>query len=415
MQLRSDRAMFALVTTAALILQACAPAATAPTAAPAKAAESKPAAPAPAASPAAAPAAPAASPAAAAAPKPAASPAAAAQPAASPAAAPAAVKPAASPAAAVPAPPGGQKVVIKFSHNQQTITPPHQAAEMFKRMVEERTNGYYDVQIFPAQQLGNLRDQVEGVAVGTIEVTQQTPATISLFVPKVAVLDFPFLWPSEEAMWKVLDGPLGQELLQSMESGGFKGVDYWSSGFKNITTGKAPVRRPDDLKGMKIRVIPSPLLSAQYEAWGATPTPVDFAELYTALQQGVVDGQENPPGTIVDVKLFEVQKYMTESRHGFLHYVMIFNKKWFDEQPQVNQGILIQAMKEAGQWQRKTMEQRDADATKRIGEAGVELIQLTPEAREQFRQLSQPVHDRFSAQVGQDYLQRLKAALEAAR
>ena len=91
------------------------------------------------------------------------------------------------------------------------------------------------------------------------------------------------------------------------------------------------------------------------------------------------------------------------------------NKKWFDEQPQVNQGILIQAMKEAGQWQRKTMEQRDADATRRIGEAGVELIQLTPEAREQFRQLSQPVHDRFSAQVGQDYLQRLKAALEAAR
>jgi TRAP-type C4-dicarboxylate transport system substrate-binding protein len=102
------------------------------------------------------------------------------------------------------------KVVIKFSHNQQTITPPHTAAEMFKQLVEQRTNGYYDVQIFPAQQLGGLRDQVEQTILGTIEVTQQTPAIISLFVPKVMILDFPFLWPDdEEAMWKVLDGPLG--------------------------------------------------------------------------------------------------------------------------------------------------------------------------------------------------------------
>jgi TRAP-type transport system periplasmic protein len=228
------------------------------------------------------------------------------------------------------------------------------------------------------------------------------------------VLDLPFLWTTEDAMWKVLDGPPGQELLQSLEARGLKGVDFWSSGFKNLTTSRKPIQTPDDLKGLKIRVIPSPLLSAQYEAWGATPTPVDFRELYTALQQGLVDGQENPPGTIVDVKLFEVQKYMTESRHGFLHYVMLFNKKWFDEQPKANQDILVQAMKEAGQWQRKAMEQRDAEATKRITESGVELIQLPPEARDQFRQASQAVHDRFAAQVGQDYLQRLKAELEKA-
>src|SRR3972149_2989892 len=104
------------------------------------------------------------------------------------------------------------KVLIKFPHNQQTITPPHKAAEMFKQTVEQRTQGYYDVQIYPAQQLGGLRDQVEGTALGTIEVTQQTPATVSLLVPKVMILDFPFLWTSEGAMWKVLDGPTCQEL-----------------------------------------------------------------------------------------------------------------------------------------------------------------------------------------------------------
>jgi C4-dicarboxylate-binding protein DctP len=306
------------------------------------------------------------------------------------------------------------KVVIKFSHNQQTITPPHKAAEMFKQLVEQRTKGHYEVQIYPAQQLGGLRDQVEGTSLGTIEMTQQTPATVSLFVPKVMILDFPFLWTHEDAMWKVLDGPLGQELLQSLEAKGLKGVDFWSSGYKNFTTGRKPIRTPDDFKGMKIRVIPSPLLSAQYEAWGASPTPVDFKELYTALQQGLVDGQENPAGTIVDVKLYEVQKYMTESRHGFLHYIMMFNKKWFDAQSKPNQEILIQAVKEAGRRERKAMLDRDAEATRRIKEAGLEVSVLTPQAREQFRQLSLKVHEKFADRVDKEYLRRVYAEIEKA-
>src|SRR5439155_23162482 len=193
---------------------------------------------------------------------------------------------------------------------------------------------------------------------GTIEGTYPTPPAVSVFVRKVTVLDFPLLWTDEEAMWKILDGPLGQELLQSLGQKGLKGVDIWSSGFKSFSSGKKPIRTPDDFKVMKIRVIPSPLLSAQYEAWGASPTPVDFKELYTALQQGLVDGQENPPGTIVDVKLYEVQKFMTESRHGFLHYVMAFNKKWFDAQSKPNQEILIQSVRRAGRWERKARQDR---------------------------------------------------------
>ena len=304
------------------------------------------------------------------------------------------------------------KVIIKFSHNQQTPTPQHKAAEVFEKLVEERTKGYYDVQIFPAQQLGSMRDQVEGASLGTIEVVQQPAATISLFVPKFMVLDLPFLWTTEESMWKVLDGPLGQELLASLEAKGLKGVDFWGSGFKDITTGKKPIRTPDDLKGMKIRVMPSPLLSAQYEAWGASPTPIDFKELYTALQQGVVDGQENPPGTVMDIKLYEVQKYMTETRHGHIHYILAFNKKWFDAQPKPNQDILVQTMKEAGRWERKAIEAHDGEAMKRIREANVQIIELTPQAREQFRQLSLKVHEKFVDKVGKDYLQRLYADIE---
>jgi TRAP-type C4-dicarboxylate transport system substrate-binding protein len=141
---------------------------------------------------------------------------------------------------------------------------------------------------------------------------------------------------------------------------------------------------------------------------------VDFKELYTALQQGLVDGQENPAGTIVDVKLYEVQKYMTESRHGFLHYIMMFNKKWFDAQPKANQEILVQAVKEAGRWERKAMLDRDADAVRRIKDAGVEVTSLTPQAREQFRQLSLKVHEKFADRVDKEYLRRLYAEIEKA-
>jgi tripartite ATP-independent transporter DctP family solute receptor len=312
----------------------------------------------------------------------------------------------------IASPAGRGKVVLKFSHNQPTITIPHQAAVLFKQLVEERTQGYYDVQIFPAQQLGGLRDQVEQTMLGTIEVTQQPAAILSLFVPKVMLLDFPFLWPQhEEVMWQILDGPLGHELLQALEAKPLKGVDVWSSGFKQVTTSTKPIRALADFTGLKMRVIPSLLLSAQYEAWGASPTPVDFKELYTALEQGLVDGQENPAGTILDLRLYEVQKYMTESRHGFLHYLLVFHKPWFDAQPPAHQALLMQAMHEAGQWQRRATRDRDADAMQRLKEAGVQVQTLTGEAREQLRQRSLQVHAQFAERVGKDYLQRVYAAI----
>jgi C4-dicarboxylate-binding protein DctP len=203
-------------------------------------------------------------------------------------------------------------------------------------------------------------------------------------------------------------------LLQALEAKPLKGVDIWSSGFKHVTTSQKAIRTLADFTGLKMRVIPSQLLSAQYEAWGASPTPVDFKELYTALEQGLVDGQENPAGTILDLRLYEVQKYMTESSHGFLHYLIVFHKPWFDAQSPTHQALLVQAMREAGQWQRRATRERDADATQRLKEAGVQVQPLTAEAREQLRQRSLQVHTQFAARVGKDYLQRVYAAITQA-
>lgn len=312
-------------------------------------------------------------------------------------------------------PAGSGKVVLKFSHNLPTLSIPHQGAVLFKQLVEARTQGYYNVQIFPAQQLGSLRDQVEQTMLGTIEVTQQPAAVLSLFAPKVMLLDFPFLWPQhEEVMWQILDGPLGQELLQALEAKPLKGVDIWSSGFKQFTTSTKPLHALADFTGLKMRVMPSVLLSAQYEAWGASPTPVDFKELYTALEQGLVDGHENPAWAILDMKLHEVQKYITESRHGFLHFLLVFHKPWFDAQTPAHQALLVQAMREAGQWQRLAMRERNAEAMQRLKEAGVQVQPLRVETQEQLRQRSLQVHAQFAERVGKDYLQRVYTAITQA-
>jgi len=310
----------------------------------------------------------------------------------------------------------GGKVVIRFSHNQPTPRIQHQAVVLFKQLVEERTQGYYDVQIFPAMQLGSARDQVEQTMLGVLDITQQATATVSLFVPKVMLLDFPFLWPEDEArMWQILDGPLGQELLQALETRHLKGLDIWSAGWKQLTTSTRPIRTLADFAGLKMRVIPSPLLAAQYKAWGASPTPVDFKELYTALEQGLVDGQETPLSTVIDLRFYEVQKYLTESRHGFLHYVILCHKPWFEAQSPAHQAILLQAMREAGQWERQATQRHDMEAIAQIQTVGVHVQQLTPEAQGQLRQRALQVHAQFADQVGRAYLQRVYTALTEAR
>jgi len=306
-------------------------------------------------------------------------------------------------------------VVLRFAHNQPTPRILHRAAVLFKELVETRTHGYYDVQIFPAQQLGSNRDEVEQTMLGIIELTQQPAAILSLFVPKVMILDFPFLWPPQgDVVGQVLDGPLGQELLQALEGKGLKGVAIWHSGFRQITTHTKPIRTLDDFTGLKMRVIPSALLAAQYQAWGASPIPVDYKELYTALEQGLVDGQENPAGTILDMRLFEVQKFLTESRHSASFSLSVFYKPWFDAQTPAHQAILTQALREAGQWEWQATQDYDTAALNTLRAAGVHVERLTEATREALRQRALQVQAQFAGQVGQDYLQRVQAALEQA-
>ena len=163
-----------------------------------------------------------------------------------------------------------------------------------------------------------------------------------------------------------------------------------------------------------MRVIASPLLSAQYAAWGASPIPVDYKELYTALEQGLVDGQENPAGTILDLRLSEVQQYLTESRHSVSFSIGVFYKPWFDAQTPGHQAILTQALREAGQWEWQATRAYDAAALQQLTAAGMHVERLTAEAREALQQRALQVQAQFAAVVGQDYLRRVQAAIAQA-
>jgi tripartite ATP-independent transporter DctP family solute receptor len=304
-----------------------------------------------------------------------------------------------------------QRVELKFAHPFVPTSPQGAIAEVFKQELERRTNNY-DVRILPAGQLGGSRDMLEALQVGTIEAFTDGAAIYSLIQPRLTILDLPFLW-NDESMWTILDGPLGGELLQSLDSKGIKAVSIGASGWKQLFNSRRPIRRLEDLKGMKIRTIPSQVLLTQFRVWGASPTPVDFKELYTALEGGVVDGQEQPPITVVQMKFYEVQKYMTLTNHGFIHFIQAFNKTWFDRQSTENQKILIDSMQFAALWQRKAIADQTAEAIKQIRARGLQVDELTPEGREEFRQASFKVHEAFTQQIGKEFLDKIYAATKS--
>mgnify|MGYP001458496899 CR=1 FL=1 len=317
-----------------------------------------------------------------------------------------------------PSPENGQangQYNIRLAHNMPETSGVHQGALRFKEIVEEESEGRLVVEIFSSQQLGSMREQIEGVQLGSIEMSIQPVDTLSAFVEDLQIISFPYLWPSEEVMWTVLDGEVGQDLLSTMEEYGFKGLGVWAQGFKAMTSIKK-IETPEDLKGLKMRVIPSELLIAQYEAWGANPTPIDFAELYNSLQQGVVDGQENPLETIYVNKYYEVQDYLTLSEHGYLAYVFTINRNWFENLPADLQKIIVEAESEARQLQRELTKNSNLEILDELKDTGIEVIEIDEEQKDSFRQKVLTVHQDFTrTERQQELLNRIYDAIQQAQ
>jgi len=300
---------------------------------------------------------------------------------------------------------------IKIGHDMPESSPHHKAVVRWKELVEERSGGDVKVIIFPSSVLGSATQMVEQVQAGALEAAMLPNAQIAPIAPELSVLDLPFLFPNREVAHEVVDGPVGEALLKTLEKAGIVGVAHWESGFKQFT-GNFPISTPGDYEGQKIRTMPSQVVQEQFRAFGAVPTQIAFSELYSALQQGVVDGQENPIATIGAAKLYEVQSHITLSDHAFLGEVFMISKSLFDSLDPATRDILVNAAKEGRDYQRQLIAEGEQKQIEMFKGAGVEIIELAPEARAAFIEASRPVYDWYRKDSGPEYLDQLMAEIK---
>lgn len=278
---------------------------------------------------------------------------------------------------------------IVFSHNQPVNSPEHAGAEKFKEIVEEESDGKIAVELYPASQLGSLREQVETTQMGEINITLQPSAVVMPFAKDVEVLDLPYLWPTDtDKMYEMLDGEIGDEILDTLDSSMFKGIGYWPGGYKLMTTQDKMVKKPEDLKGLTMRVMESPPLIKQYTHWGGNAVPITYSEAYNALQQGIVDGQENPLQTIYLNNYHEIQDYVMETNHGAMTYILLANLEWFNSLDAETQELIVHAEAEGRKTSREMLEDTEAEYKQNIIDSGINYYELSEEEIEVFREAS---------------------------
>ena len=246
------------------------------------------------------------------------------------------------------------------------------AAEKFKELIEQRSNGDIKVQIYHSASLGNETEILQQVQMNSVQMAVITGGPFDTFDPMARVVNYPFLFKNYEQVDQVLDGPLGAELLKSLESSGFKGLAFSENGFRNLTNNKRPVKTADDLKGLKIRVMASAIHKAIWQALGANPTPMPWP-IYTELEQGVIDGQENPLWVMEVYKFYEIQKYMTLTRHVYSYHIDVASLNWWNTLDAKTQEMIQKAMVEAAVFQRKDNRSKNAARLKLLKEKGMQV------------------------------------------
>jgi tripartite ATP-independent transporter DctP family solute receptor len=297
-------------------------------------------------------------------------------------------------------------VILKLGHAVASVHPYHLGAVKFSELVAQRTGNKVKIDVYPSTQLGNERDMVEGLQLGTIDLVVTSTGPVGGFVPKMFVVDLPFLFRDREHAYKVLDGPIGQELLGALLAKGIKGLAFWENGFRQITNNVRPIEKPEDLKGIKIRTMENKVHLASFRAFGASPTPMAWSEVYTALQQKIIDGQENPIAIIHDHKLFEVQKYLALTGHFYSPALLLISRKTFEALPQSVQKIMTDTAIECATYERNLL--RDSEA-KQLAELKAKGMQVTIPKKKPFQDAAASVYREFEPQFGKDLVSKIMA------
>ncbi len=297
-------------------------------------------------------------------------------------------------------------IIIKFSHVVAPDTPKGRAAEKFKQLAEQKTGGKVKVEVYPNSQLYKDREELEALQLGSVQMLAPSMAKFGpMGVREFEVFDLPYIFPDSNVLHRVMDGEVGKKLFAKLDTKGLTGLAFWDNGFKQMSSNR-PMHNVSDFKGLKMRIQSSKVLDAQMKALGAIPQVMAFSEVYSALQQGVVDGTENPVSNFYTQKMNEVQKHMTMSNHGYLGYAVVVNKNFWDGLPADVRKALTEAMKEATEFERDIAQKENDDALQKVRDAKTtEVYVLTHSEREAWRKALLPVHTEFESVIGKDLIQ----------
>ncbi len=280
------------------------------------------------------------------------------------------------------------------------------AIDSFAREVEKRTGGRYKIQTFYSGSLGGERESVEAVQLGTQELTFTSTGPVPNFVPEVAILDIPFLFRDYNHARSTLDGPIGQELLAKFSSKGIVALAWGENGFRHMTNSKRAINTPDDVKGLKLRTMENPVHMQAYKAFGIIPTPMAFPEVFTALQQGTVDGQENPLSVITSAKLDQVQKHLSLTGHVYSPALFLMNKAAWDKLPAADKQAFAEAAKEAVKANRARVDDDEKKAVADLRSKGMSVVENVDKGK--FQATLGPTYADFAKRFGQDNIDRIR-------
>jgi len=288
---------------------------------------------------------------------------------------------------------GDEQIEFKFGHCCSIKGPYHMVAEKFKQLIASHSNGILIAQLFPNHQLGNERQMIEGVSSGIIQAAVITNAPFGTFQYKMMHFDLPFVFKDRAQAHQVLDGPLGRGALKSLETIGIKGLAFAEGGFRHIITKQAPISHPKDFKGIRFRVMETPVYIATFRALGADPTPIAWGNAYNALQQGIIEGLEIPIAVIYENQFYKIAKYLTLSYHTYSPLVLIANLRWFENLTPQFQTIIEKGARDSASYERNMIAKKEKLYLEKLKKEGLKII--TIENRDPWQEKVKPVYDQF--------------------
>ena len=308
-----------------------------------------------------------------------------------------------------------QVKTIKFANQNAAGHPIVQGMEKFKEIVEKNSGGKLKVNLFPGGTLGSDQANVSAIQGGSLEMASMNSGIFASQVKEFAIYDFPFMFATSKEADAVVDGPFGKKMHAKLEEKGLIGLAYYELGFRHITNGKRAINKVSDIEGLKLRVIPNPINVDWVKALGANPTPLPFPELYAALEQGAVDGQENPIPTINSAKLYEVQKHMVLTAHQYNPQSVVISKKFWDTLNAAEKKVVADAAAESAKFQRETARNLEASLLANLKKNGMQVTLLPESEMALLRDKMRPVTAKHGVNVGQDVVKEMQAEIEKAR